>query len=95
VIRRSRARLLDVWQGAEEVDVIETFAHPLPFTVICELPGVPKEDRDEVRKLTAELLAPATTAEAYGRFAAYAERLVATEEPGDDVITELATSRTS
>ena len=56
------------------MDVIETFAYPLPITVICELLGVPKEDRDEVRKLTAELLAPTTMAEAYGRFAAYAER---------------------
>ncbi|MDX8146039.1 cytochrome P450 [Lentzea sp. BCCO 10_0061] len=81
--------LLDAWQDAEEVDVIETFAYPLPITVICELLGVPKEDRDEVRQLTAELLAPATMAEAYGRFAAYAQELVHTKEPGDDVITEL------
>jgi cytochrome P450 len=81
--------LLDAWQGEEEVDVIETFAYPLPITVICELLGVPKEDRDEVRKLTAELLAPATMAEAYGRFATYVQRLVDTKEPGDDVITEL------
>ncbi|WP_330270552.1 cytochrome P450 [Lentzea sp. NBC_00516] len=81
--------LLDAWQDAEEVDVIDTFAYPLPITVICELLGVPKEDRDEVQKLTAELLSPATMAEAYGRFAAYAQDLVHRKEPGDDVITEL------
>ncbi|WP_170176421.1 cytochrome P450 family protein [Lentzea flaviverrucosa] len=81
--------LLDAWEGAEEVDVIETFAYPLPITVICELLGVPEEDRDEIRNLSAELLVPATMAEAFGRFAAYVERLVATKEPGDDVITEL------
>lgn len=71
------------------MDVIETFAHPLPITVICELPGVPEEDRDEIRKLFSELLKPATVAEAFGRFAAYVDRLVATKKLGDDVITEL------
>ncbi|MGW6445416.1 cytochrome P450 family protein [Lentzea sp. NPDC055074] len=81
--------LLDAWEDAEEVDVIETFAHPLPITVICELLGVPKEDRDEIRTLSTELLVPATMTEAFGRFAAYVERLLTTKEPGDDVITEL------
>ncbi|MET9227461.1 cytochrome P450 [Lentzea sp. NPDC003310] len=81
--------LLDAWEDAEEVDVIETFAYPLPITVICELLGVPKEDRDEVRRLSGEMVEPETMAEAFGRFAAYVERLLATKEPGDDVITEL------
>ena len=71
------------------MDVIETFAHPLPITVICELLGLPKEDRNGVRELSGELLAPATMADAFGRFAAYVERLLAAKEPGDDVITEL------
>ncbi|SES04489.1 cytochrome P450 family protein [Lentzea albida] len=81
--------LLDAWQGAEEVDVVETFAYPLPITVICELLGLPEEDRNEVRGLTSDLLNPATMAEAYGRFAAYVQRLLETKEPGDDLITEL------
>ncbi|MDX8034100.1 hypothetical protein SK803_28110 [Lentzea sp. BCCO 10_0856] len=81
--------LLDAWETEDEVDVIDTFAYPLPITVICELLGVPERDREEVRNLTAELLAPATMAEAYGRFAMYVQRLVDTKEPGDDVITEL------
>jgi cytochrome P450 len=81
--------LLDVWEDAEEVDVIETFAYPLPITVICELLGVPEEDRNDLRRFSAELLVPETMAEAFGRFAAYVERLLDTKEPGDDVITEL------
>jgi cytochrome P450 len=81
--------LLDAWETEEEVDVISTFAHPLPMTVICELLGLPEKDRDEVRTLTAALLAPETMAEAYGRFAVYVQRLLDTKEPGDDVITEL------
>ena len=81
--------LLDAWETEEEVDVIETFAYPLPITVICELLGVPGEDSDEIRAITAELLAPETMAQAYGRFAAYVQRLVDTKEPDDDIITEL------
>jgi cytochrome P450 len=81
--------LLDVWETEDEVDVIGTFAYPLPITVICELLGVPERDRDEVRTLTAELMAPETMADAYGRLVGYVQRLLDTKEPGDDVITEL------
>ncbi|MFS8099294.1 cytochrome P450 [Lentzea alba] len=81
--------LLDAWETEDEVDVITTFAYPLPITVICELLGVPERDRKDVQKLSAELMAPATMAEAYGKFAAYVQGLLETKEPGDDVITEL------
>ncbi|MET9629466.1 cytochrome P450 [Lentzea sp. NPDC006480] len=81
--------LLDAWETADEVDVIQTFAYPLPITVICELLGVPERDREMVRTLTSELLAPATMVDAYGRFAGYVQQLLETKEPGDDVITEL------
>lgn len=81
--------LLDAWETEDEVDVIDSFAYPLPITVICELLGVPEGDRDELRTLTAELMVPATMADAYGRFAIFVQRLLDTKEPGDDVITEL------
>ncbi|MCG8921256.1 cytochrome P450 [Lentzea sp. CC55] len=81
--------LLGTWEDAEEVDVIETFAYPLPIAVICELLGVPEEDRDEIRRLSGELLAPQTMADAFVRFAGYVQQLLNTKEPGDDVITEL------
>lgn len=81
--------LLDAWDTEDEVDVIETFAYPLPIAVICELLGVPEKDRNLVRTLSAELLAPETMVEAFGRFAGYAQSLLNTKEPGDDVITEL------
>jgi cytochrome P450 len=81
--------LLDVWETEDEVDVIETFAYPLPIAVICELLGVPEKDRDEVRTLSTELLSPETMVDAFGRFAGYVQQLLDTKEPGDDVITEL------
>jgi cytochrome P450 len=39
-----------------ELDLIEDFAAPLPVTVICELMGVPREDRASVRRWSRELV---------------------------------------
>ncbi|MDX6302312.1 MAG: hypothetical protein QOF53_3526 [Nocardioidaceae bacterium] len=40
-------------QGADggSVDLVEAFAFPVPFLVICELLGLPDEDRDTFRQL--------------------------------------------
>jgi cytochrome P450 len=35
------------------VDLLESFAFPLPLIVICELVGIPEEDREEVKKWCA------------------------------------------
>ncbi|WP_086667879.1 cytochrome P450 family protein [Lentzea kentuckyensis] len=88
-IEQMTNELLDAWETEEEVDVIGTFAYPLPIAVICELLGVPEKDRDEVRTLSSELLVPETMVDAYARFAGYVQNLLDTKEPGDDVITEL------
>ncbi|MFC3896503.1 cytochrome P450 [Lentzea rhizosphaerae] len=88
-IQQITDELLDTWETEEEVDVIGTFAYPLPIAVICELLGVPAQDRNLVRTLSSELIAPETMVDAYGRFAVYVQNLLDTKEPGDDVITEL------
>jgi cytochrome P450 len=36
--------LLDQLQGSRQFDLIESFAYPLPVTVICRILGVPQED---------------------------------------------------
>jgi cytochrome P450 len=41
--------LLDRVAGAHAMDLIEDFAYPLPVIVICELLGVPVEDRDRFK----------------------------------------------
>lgn len=41
--------LLDNLEGKGMVDLIDEFAFPLPIIVICEILGVPSEDRDKFR----------------------------------------------
>lgn len=51
--------LLDDVAAAGAVDLMEAFAVPLPTTVICELLGVPAEDRHTFRAWTLSLLSGA------------------------------------
>jgi cytochrome P450 len=50
------AGLLDQMTGAGPVDVLEGLARPLPLTVICELLGLPEEDRPNFRKWVKALM---------------------------------------
>ena len=47
------AGLLDDMSTQAEVDLLASFAFPLPITVICELLGVPVGDRDDFRTWSA------------------------------------------
>ncbi|GAA4076452.1 cytochrome P450 family protein [Nonomuraea soli] len=44
-----------------ETDLVAAFAFPLPITVICELLGVPLDDRADFQRWTRELLTPPYT----------------------------------
>ena len=48
-IQRIVDGLLDQVEGAGVMDLIEDFAYPLPVTVICQMLGVPLEDRDRFK----------------------------------------------
>lgn len=41
--------LIDTMRGKDSADLIDDYAFPLPFQVICELIGVPVVDRDDFR----------------------------------------------
>ena len=84
------------------MDVIRDFAYPLPVTVICEMLGIPEEDREQFRRtdgVGGRLLdpVPLTRAEidianaSHLKQAAYFHSLFEKRrrEPGDDLITLL------
>jgi cytochrome P450 len=99
-IRRLQPRIetlvndhLDAMERAgKPADLVRDFALPIPSLVICELLGVPYEDRDEFQSLSAVRLNMALPMEerlnAVATSRAYMTGLVARqrENPGDDMI---------
>jgi cytochrome P450 len=55
-IEQLTTELLDAIGAGGEVDLLDTFAFPLPITVICELLGMPTRDRDDFRRWSNLLL---------------------------------------
>ncbi|WP_086803182.1 cytochrome P450 family protein [Streptomyces caniscabiei] len=87
--------LLDAMLPRGRADLVESFAYPLPLTVICELLGVPEPDRAAFRKLSTEAVAPTSGESEYAAFvqlAAYLEQLVEDKRcapPADDLLSAL------
>ncbi|MET9481258.1 cytochrome P450 [Streptomyces sp. NPDC006638] len=57
-IRRTAGELLDAMAPAGRADLVASYAAPLPIAVICELLGVPAEDRRDFREWTDALITP-------------------------------------
>lgn len=81
------------------VDLVEAFTFPMPVAVVCELLGVPYEDRDLLRGWSSCLfsLDDYTSAEildAYERAAVYFSELIEAKRkhPGEDLLSALANS---
>src|SRR3954447_2914592 len=84
------------------VDLVPTFAFPLPFTVICELLGVPESDRDALGRGLIGLLVPTPTAAEYAKakessdvVVGMLEALVEAKQqsPSDDLVSALISAR--
>jgi cytochrome P450 len=90
------AGLLDeLAQRGSPADLNEALALPLPIAVICELLGVPYEDRARFRAWTraaADVRDRARSEKGLADLFGYGRELVARKrrEPGDDVISRLA-----
>jgi cytochrome P450 len=89
--------------AAGRVDLVAAFAFPLPFTVICELLGVPPAQRARLGREFARLLVPTSTAAEYAE-AKKASDVVVTmlrdlvaakeaEAGGDDLVSALINAR--
>ncbi|MHC3474219.1 cytochrome P450 family protein [Streptomyces sp. 7R007] len=94
-IRQITDTLLDEMLPHGRADLVESFAYPLPITVICELLGVPEMDRAEFRKVSTEAVAPTSAQSEYAAFerlAAYLTELIQDKRragPGDDLLSDL------
>jgi cytochrome P450 len=90
-------------QGPDRrVDLVAEYAFPLPFTVICELLGVPQADRAPLAEQFSKLLVPTSTAAEYAAakqasdaVVGMLEDLVAAKQaaPGDDLVSALIDAR--
>ncbi|MER7956234.1 cytochrome P450 [Streptomyces sp. NPDC096030] len=91
--------LADAMAPAGRADLVDSFAFPLPITVICELLGVPAADRDSFRRWSNELVAPSGGAperEIVEGFGAYLDALIEDKRasrPTDDLLSALITTR--
>ncbi|MFE0188777.1 cytochrome P450 [Streptomyces sp. NPDC058989] len=81
---------------APPVDLVKEFALPVPSLVICELLGVPYEDRDTFQTNSAKFMAKDQVLEekmaAYGAMNGYLAELVTRKRatPGEDILSDLA-----
>jgi cytochrome P450 len=93
------AGLLDDMSTRREVDLLASFAFPLPITVICELLGVPVADRDDFRAWSATIVSNTVTPEVFMADATamvrYIRALLAAkrQEPADDLLSALVMAR--
>ncbi|MFD4430468.1 cytochrome P450 [Nocardia sp. NPDC058497] len=95
-IEQITEELLDAMADTDEADLMEAFANPLPVTVICELLGVPFDDRDDFQAWTRALVGVVGEAEehrpaAAAAMAGYLSELVRAKQsqPADDLLSEL------
>ncbi|MFC5890749.1 cytochrome P450 [Kitasatospora aburaviensis] len=99
-IRRIVDQLIDrAVQAGPTMDLIEAVAAPLPRSVVCELFGIPPEDRPKVEtwfsrfgRLSEDL---AKSEEAIGQYEEYLARLIRLRraDPGDDLISALVATQ--
>ncbi|MBB4893187.1 cytochrome P450 [Streptomyces olivoverticillatus] len=57
-VRKLADELLDAVEPEGRADLLAVYAGPLPITVICDLLGVPQEDRRDFRTWTDALITP-------------------------------------
>ncbi|MGW5779400.1 cytochrome P450 family protein [Streptomyces sp. NPDC003863] len=98
-IERLAHELADAMEPAGRADLVDAYAFPLPITVICELLGVPAEDRDTFRGWSNELVTPTGERgilDALEGFGGYLDGLIEDKRaagPADDLLSGLVAAR--
>ncbi|MFJ5050359.1 MULTISPECIES: cytochrome P450 [unclassified Streptomyces] len=90
--------LLDQWPVGEPFDFVTGLAVPLPVIVICELLGVPEEDRPDIQRWSGELFAagqPQVIDASSHSLADYMTDLIAAKRrhPGNSLLDRLISAR--
>ena len=94
-IQQIADELIDAFESQKEVELIDAFAFPLPIIVICELLGVPIEDRNKFKDWSHAFLGIAEDQFSYiqllTEFVQYIGRMVDIRRanPQDDLISAL------
>jgi cytochrome P450 len=98
IVERLLADLETNGGAGSVVDLVAGFAFPLPFTVICELLGVPQLDRADLGRTLRTLLAPSPGPQPAAEAVAASEMIVGyltalldlkRAAPGEDLVTDL------
>ncbi|WP_086825614.1 cytochrome P450 [Streptomyces sp. NRRL B-24572] len=98
-IERLTHELADAMEPAGRADLVDAYAFPLPITVICELLGVPAEDRETFRGWSNELVNPTGERgilDALEGFGGYLDELIEDKRaagPADDLLSGLIAAR--
>lgn len=95
-VRRVAGELLDAVEADGRADLLAAYAGQLPIIVICDLLGVPEEDRRDFRAwsdalITPDPARPQAAKEAVGAMLRFYTGLIAKKraEPGDDLLSDL------
>ena len=90
--------LLDAVEGTGEMDLVDSYAFPLPIIVIAELLGIPSADRDRFRLWSNSFVSPPLTEEDLERFIQHSEEFLGylqalfderRRDPTDDLVSAL------
>ncbi len=99
-VRRVADTLLDAVVADGETDLLRSYAGPLPITVICDLLGIPEQDRHDFRAWTDAMLVPdparpEAAREAVGTMLRFFTGLIAAKRaaPADDLLSDLIAVR--
>jgi cytochrome P450 len=91
--------LAEAMAGQDETDLLESFAFPLPVTVICELLGIPTADREVFGATSQVILSSAVSPDEFRSARAdmhgYVTELLSRKrsQPSEDLLSALITAR--